>query len=330
MGKVDQVDKAESKVDKGATQAPAKDVKNGSSDKPQANSPLVYLWYLSHICVLVGSFLVVASYVVFQSSSRFARICYRLTFFFATIAYGLSTFKKVGGRHSHKDRPSLYMVLQFPTAQYAFLAVTWLWSTPHLFKLPPFIVYSLLQSVGFTAEKVLGGEKGSKIDQSLCKVAPQLELIVGQSNIVLFLRLVLDVILLRTGSGMSLLIYIFYYRLAIEQYSVRVALYKLENAVDDIMNKPSIPKKLRFYWGQFKWAIDHYERRSLSPEEESRMAEKKRQERAQFDRAHEEALRKQKEQAQAKKLKEEKELKNRKTFNVPENFLLDDKPADNE
>jgi hypothetical protein len=183
------------------------------------------------------------------------------------ITYSISLFKKTGAQNSARGsaarRPSIFRLLSFQTFQYGALAVFWLVSKHHLLKLTPYLVYSSLQLLKFVRDSSEDKTKFQGILNS--ESTYKLERVVADNNILLFLRLLLDLLMVRPGSGVSLLIYMFYFRLTMELPPTKDALDNLEDQADKIFTNKAMPAIIQDLWKKAKWSIDHASHYQLLP-----------------------------------------------------------------
>ncbi|KAA8913203.1 hypothetical protein TRICI_003265 [Trichomonascus ciferrii] len=184
-------------------------------------------------------------------------------FVFAAVAYGVSVYKKSG--HSHK-RLSTLTLLQFQSFQYGVLALLWLISKRHLLKVVPYLIYSILQIANFYATNIAKDDKKADIESKLQQHGNKMERIVADCHIALWLRLLSDVIMLVPDSGVSILIFSFFFRLSMEHEPTQSAMDDLEEIIDDFMMKSFVPKAVQGKWKRLQNAIADYNSYQLTPD----------------------------------------------------------------
>ncbi|CAN6600906.1 hypothetical protein TRVA0_001S09560 [Trichomonascus vanleenenianus] len=227
------------------------------------------VWFLGHSAVVVLSGLSALAHIVFLDGTLVGQIVYRLAFAAAAFTYGFSLRQKLYGEGKNRQRPpSFFMVLHFATAQYFLLSLLWLVSRQHLLKLTPYVVYSLLQAAEFAATYVIKDEdQKARVHALVNDHAYQLEVLVAYSNVLLCLRLLLDVLLIRTASGLSFMAMLFTFRFSMQNRATKDGLKKVESLADKLLTHEKVPAKVQDVWKKIKWSIDTRDTYALSPAE---------------------------------------------------------------
>lgn len=242
--------------------------------KPEHTKLKKTAWFVGHCVILVTSAIEILSYLTLQQHRFISRLIYRIVFLTAVATYSLSLSHSLGVKSGKREIP-VFAVLHLPTFQYGALAALWVISRHHLLKLTPYFVYSLLQVADHTAHKL--HYETETIDYYLDKYASKLQRFVANCNVLLFVRLLLDVLMIRRGSGVSMIVYIFYFRLTMDNPETASALKNMESHLDTFFNQSFIPAKVNQVWSRVKWQVDHRETYALTPEQKEREEEIKRQ-----------------------------------------------------
>jgi hypothetical protein len=203
-----------------------------------------------HCTTIIGTVLLTIGFLTFQSHATWVIYLYRVTLAATAITYGLSVRQKLKG-----GRPTIYGLLPLDSFQFGALACVWLFTHRNFVKLIPFMFVSILQAADFASTK-LGMH--DTVQPMLDKGAYQVEDLIAHINVIMFGPLIVDVLLLRTGSFVSLLAYLFFYRL-------RLAFSLLtQTTVDNIMNGidsrvEKMPPRVQEMWKKAKRAVNSYE-----------------------------------------------------------------------
>lgn len=168
------------------------------------------VWFYGHAYVVIMSALTVLSILTFQSSRPFWSFVYRMTFLGIVLTYGLALLQNLNGTEGN-----FYTLLPLHTFQYTFLAVLWLFTSKHLIKLAPYIVFSSLHVL-----QTITTEKSSDKQKELFKkadeeYAPKALLVIGYLELLFFLQLILDIFLGRRLSFVSFVSFSALYRIRV-------------------------------------------------------------------------------------------------------------------
>lgn len=206
-----------------------------------------------------------------KGGSIYGQICYRLIWIYSTVAYSLSLYQRFQG-----EIPSFYVLLEMDSFQYGALGFFWLFTSHHFIKILPFAVFALLQGSEFIATDVMPGSSlAKKIQDFQAKYSNELMVKTTYINLLIILRLVLDLLLIKNGALLSLGVFAFYFRIRIAYSEITQNVLKdLEQKIDVAVSKPKTPKKIKDIWAKVKdMLFSHASTSTLDPKEARRRAE---------------------------------------------------------
>lgn len=212
--------------------------------------------------------------MLFQGGSLVGQILYRTLFLAVSITYGLSLYHRFGGA-----RPSFYVLLRMENFQYGFLGFLWLVSRWHWIKIVPYFGYSLLQASNYYATEVKPDSPISKqIEDLRTKHIAQFSEMLAHANLLVMLRIILEVITLRPGSTVAVLAYSFFLRIRFA-YSgeQKKSFTTVKKTVDNLIDNPKTPAKIKDVYTKIctqLGTMDHYE---LDPKISREKAAKRKQ-----------------------------------------------------
>jgi hypothetical protein len=258
MGQISEVEEIPGGIDVGS-----QDGERGSnSGQKKPIDTLQYVWFAGHIFTSIASILLIVAYALLQGHELWAVVLYRITFATIVMTYGISLRKKLLGQI-----PSFYALLPIETFQYWLLAIAWLVTSDYLLKLISYSVYSILQSANFVSTKLIPGTPNAeKIDRFISQHSHRMELAVSRVSLLLLLRLILDVLMVRMGSGLSLVAYGVFYRIRFEYAPLtRETLKEAEAILDRVFSYEKMPPKVTTIWKRVKYTVDNYQMYQLTP-----------------------------------------------------------------
>jgi Transmembrane protein 33/Nucleoporin POM33 len=172
------------------------------------------------------------------------------------ITYTLSLRKKLNGQI-----PSFYALLPLESFQYGAIALLWLFSKGHLLKLIPFCAFSALQVAFFTSNKLLpGNNNAQKFEEFVSNNSRAIQRFVGWSDLLLFLRLLLDVFMIVPGSMICLVAYGIFLRIRFAYIAqAQETLRDVQAFIDNYANKPTSNPKIKEYWLRVKDALQTHQ-----------------------------------------------------------------------
>lgn len=151
--------------------------------------------------------------------------------------------------------------------QFGALAFFWIFSRWHIIKVFPFLYYSTMHTSEFVKSKLEPGSSlAARIEKFQNVDSVKLGQVVSYVDVLIFLRLFLDVITFRKGSFFSLLVFGFFYRIRVA-YSAQTykTLNQLVSNIDTFMNGPKVPAKVKQIWTQVKETTSSQESATLDP-----------------------------------------------------------------
>lgn len=191
-------------------------------EKP-AKPILKPMWIAGHAMTIFFG-LVYASYYIRRASHKswISTIAYDLTLLGVWISYAVS----VNTQFNIKSLPNYTVLIGTESVQFAILSIIWAFNRSSLFKIYPYMIVSLLQLADeFNVKPIL-------------KIAPILSTSVLYNELLLFVLLVVDTILMRGASGFALVLYCMFYWLRILQFEhARYFLYTQLIKFDGLMAK---------------------------------------------------------------------------------------------
>lgn len=221
-----------------------------------------YFIYLAHLGVVASSLVFTFFYIIFLGGSLCGQIAYRLIFIFSTAAYGLSLNQRFQGQ-----RPSFFVLLRMDSFQYGALGFFWLFTTWHFIKIVPFIYFSAMHASDFIAAQL---KTDSTLRTNLNRFqrvdGPRLLKLINYNNLLVLGRLILDVITFRNGSMLSLLVFLFYYRIRIAYSPATLeVLQEVRAKIDELSENPKVPAKVKEAWSNLKQLMDSRDHAVLDP-----------------------------------------------------------------
>ncbi len=186
------------------------------------------LWIAGHATTIAMGLIYSVYYLLFRShASKISFIAYRL----ALVGVFLSYSCTILSQFAQKTLPSYITLLGSINFQYLLLAVVWFFNRSSLFKLIPYFVVALMQlATHFKIDAVL-------------KLSPQLKNAAAYDELLIFVVLAFDTLLMRGTSGYALFIYAaFFWLRIIESEDTRHLLYTVAVKLDSTMSKQKNPK----------------------------------------------------------------------------------------
>lgn len=162
--------------------------------------------------------------------------------------------------------------------QYGALGLLWLVSRYHWVKIVPFFGYSVLQASDFIAnELVPGTPRAKKILDLQKKYIKEITDYIAWANLAILLRIAVEVMTIRRGSGVAALAYSLFLRIRLA-YSPSQAkvLYDIKGFVDAKMQHPKVPAKVKEYWNSVNANAQAYDVFELDPKKAKAKAEMRR------------------------------------------------------
>ncbi|KAF6015950.1 hypothetical protein HII12_000513 [Brettanomyces bruxellensis] len=186
------------------------------------------LWIAGHATTIAMGLIYTVYYLLFRSHvSKISFIAYRL----ALIGVFLSYSCTILSQFAQKALPSYITLLGTVNFQYLLLAVVWFFNRSSLFKLVPYLIVSVMQlATQFKIDAVL-------------KLSPQLKIAAAYDELLVFVVLTVDTLLMRGTSGYALFLYAaFFWLRIIESENTRYLLYTVAIKLDSTMAKQKNPK----------------------------------------------------------------------------------------
>lgn len=205
-----------------------------------------------------------------QGGSWVGQIVYRTLFLAVTITYSISLFQRFGG-----TIPSFYVMLRMESFQYGALGLLWLVSRYHWIKIVPFFGYSVLQASDYIATELQPGTpRSKKIVEFQKKYIQEITDYIAWANLAILLRIAIEVITIRRGSGVAALAYSLFFRIRLA-YSPSQAkvLYDIKQFIDTKMEHPKVPAKIKEQWAGFNANAQSYDMFELDPKKAKAKAE---------------------------------------------------------
>ena len=228
--------------------------------------------YLGHCSTIICAVLFTLCFIVFQGSSLVGQIFYRTLFFSTTITYALSLYQRFGG-----VSPSFYVLLRMGSFQYGALGALWLISRWHWIKIVPFVAISVLQASGFVASDLQPGTPlARQIEDLKSKYIGQVSSGLGYVNLLIYARIILEVLTIRPGSTVATFAFSLFYRIR-SAYSPdeMKALTELKQIIDTKIQNPKTPAKVKQLWENATKSAESYDRFELDPKQARVKAELK-------------------------------------------------------
>lgn len=174
------------------------------------------------------------------------------------VTYLIALTKKFNGQI-----PTIWTILPLENGQYGIISLFWIFYPRRVIKLVPFFVYAVLQVADFLATKVLSGANREKVKDLLNKHYENWEKVAAYANFIILVSLIIDVILLRTGSFISLCVFGFIYRIRVAYNPMtRHAIGTIMSKLDTLSNK--LPEKYQRQWKEARYALEHSESTPLT------------------------------------------------------------------
>lgn len=185
-------------------------------------------WIAAHATTLATGAIYAGYYALYISHISWTSfLAYRFCLLGSFVAYSITILSQF----SRKSLPNSIALLS--TTNYQYLLLTWIWffNRSSLFKIIPYLITSLLQlAQQFNVQPIL-------------KLSPQLKLVAAYDELVLFVVLFVDTLLMRGTSGFALVIYAgFYWLRIVENEDTRYLLYSIASKLDSTMSKQKNPK----------------------------------------------------------------------------------------
>ena len=211
------------------------------------------LWYVGHITVMTLSMISILTCLTRQVLKPWPRLLYRSTFVVAFFTYTVSLLQNLNGA-----TPGFYALLPLGTFQFMILSALWVVTIPHTIKLIPFSLYSLLHvadaASSHHAESKSRKEISNKLSDSL---APKVIELRSYLDMWLLVELVRDCILIRPGAVVSLIVYVFFFRVQLMCSPLaHDAFMNVYHEINKFMIRDSTPKKLRDLWIRFRNKVE--------------------------------------------------------------------------
>lgn len=201
-------------------------------------------------------------FVLFSGGSLYGQLVYRSLFLSAVGVYAISLTKRFEG-----EVPSVYVLLRMESFQYGALAFFWIFTRWHYLKVIPFFYFSAMHTAEFMSSRLQPGSAiASHLNKFLNVDGPKLLKFIAYVNTLLLVRLFLDVLTFRPGSGISLLVYAFFFRIQVA-YSVDTsnAMVDIKNRIETFVEGPKAPAKVKELWAQLKDASNSQQPAALDP-----------------------------------------------------------------
>ncbi|ODQ66639.1 hypothetical protein NADFUDRAFT_50550 [Nadsonia fulvescens var. elongata DSM 6958] len=194
----------------------------------------------------------------------------QFVWFAATLSYSLSLFQKYGGQI-----PSFYILLTAGGFHALLEANMWLFSTASLFKVIPFFIMAMLHIASFIQTDLMPNSSiSNRIDAGLKQNETFIELVLAESKLVVFLRLIFDVILMRMSAGVMLIIYGIIFKIRIQYVpSTYASIMRLGSRIDALAENPKCPAKAKDIWAKIKEGIHNSQSSNLVSEESNKELE---------------------------------------------------------
>ena len=228
---------------------------------------------IGHAATIVFSALFTLTFIFFKGGSLVGQIFYRGLFLAVSVTYGLALYQRFGG-----ETPSFFVLLRMENFQYGILGLLWLISRYHWIKIVPFLGISLLQASYYVETELKPGTPlARQIEDFRTKHIVLLSEAIAWTNFLIMLRLFIELITFRRGSAVGFLAFGFFLRIrlaySLEQQKV---LLKLREVVEEKINQPSTPAKIKDLWLKATVSGEAYDHYELDPKKaKAKAAQKK-------------------------------------------------------
>lgn len=232
----------------------------------------MYAWFGGHCAIVAFSVLFTLCFVLFQGGTIVGQIFYRALFLSVVATYGLSLFKRFGGAH-----PSFYVLLRMESFQYGALGLLWLFSRYHWIKIVPFFAYSALQASDFVATEFRPDTPlAAQIVDFRTQHVEEITRCIAYANLAILARIVLEVITLRSGSGVAALAYALFLRIR-TAYSPKQqqVMAEIKECIDTQMQNPKVPANVKKIWDRATNSAETYDSFELDPQRAKAKAERR-------------------------------------------------------
>ncbi|KAG9241908.1 hypothetical protein BJ878DRAFT_518338 [Calycina marina] len=242
----------------------------------QLAQTLQFAWFVGHVSLLISLTRYGFSYITFNSSSRWAKVSYRVAFISAAVTYGIVVYKALRARTraGAKEPQGGYLSLVADeNVQYLAMALVWLWSSQYPLAMLPFGVYSIFHVATYTRTNLIptitpptstatssGGKPVAKPSATADTIGKFVKEyydtsmgLVAILEILLWFRLLLSAIMFTKGSWVLIAIYTAFLRARFAQSSfVQGQFRQLEARVDSLVGAQTTPPAARQVWDGVK------------------------------------------------------------------------------
>lgn len=151
--------------------------------------------------------------------------------------------------------------------QYGALGALWLVSRYHWIKIVPFFAYSALQASDYVATELRPGTPlAEKILTLRSNHIAEVSKYIAYANLAIFARIILEVLLLRTGSTMATLAYSLFFRIRLAYSpSQDETMEEIKSVINAKIQNPKVPAKVKDLWTKLSANADGYDKFELDP-----------------------------------------------------------------
>ncbi|KAF2502805.1 hypothetical protein BU16DRAFT_546002 [Lophium mytilinum] len=230
---------------------------------------LQFAWFVGHVTLLFSTLRYGLSYILFNFSSRWAKVSYRLAFISAAATYGIVVYKAYRARMRQGKQGGLVSMATDENVQYLGMALVWLFSRQIPLAILPFAVYSIFHVATYTRANLLptlqaapagaspGKPKPSGISETIGKFVKEYYdgsmTLVAILEIALWFRVLGSALLFQKGSWILIGIYTVFFRARYAQSTfVQGAISQLTARADAQLANQSTPPAVRQGWETFK------------------------------------------------------------------------------
>lgn len=211
---------------------------------------------------MVSSLIFTLLCIIFSGGTLLGQIAYRSIFISTTVVYSLSLLQRFQG-----EKPSTYVLLRMDSFQYGAIGFFWLFTKWHFIKIVPFAFFSSLHVSSFALQHLQPGSSlYSRVEKFQNVDGPKMMRIVVYSDLLVFLRLFLDLITFQNGTFFSILAFSFYYRIRLAYSPITQNVSEEVFArIDNFIASPKVPAKVKEIWANVKDAAGTHDSPTLDP-----------------------------------------------------------------
>ncbi|KAK5658365.1 hypothetical protein OQA88_2341 [Cercophora sp. LCS_1] len=245
---------------------------------------LQFAWFSGHATLILCIFRYFFSWIRFNTASRMAQFCYRLTFLAAAGTYGIVVYKTWRARQkTGAKQPGPLGYLTDENIQYLLMAVVWLFMPQYSLAMLPYGIYSVFHVATYTRANLIptvippskvppaaGASPNAKpqytqhpmgeaIGSFVKRYYDASMSIVSSLEILLWIRLLLAAIFFQRRSWILFAVYTAFLRARFAQSThVQNSFAQLEARIDNLVGAQGTPPAARQVWDGVKNAARQF------------------------------------------------------------------------